>query len=229
MLNYIDEATTSLGELMTLRGMRAKEGCLIAIQEIIHLLKAAVVYTLPENGIVGDLSAALDNLQPSMVGLPSPVVALQYHVSDFSAIKPGEYPVPKRIALCVDCTKGTPSASPFLTYLVSKCEPAFQRHGGIIVVPIYFIEGIWMPNAFGSVLISTTTHAAGDNVYLISGQKLKTASVPVSPFPLMPEMAHLIIDQFGIDQALRDAAKDVNDEMLVLAGMLAARTWTDHL
>jgi hypothetical protein len=229
MLNYSQKALRCLQKLAAAPGVQGQVGCFKTIEEVVRLLKIALNCTLPENGIVGDLSKALDVLSPDMISLPEPVVALQFHVSDFSKIQHGECAVSKRIALCIDCPKGSAPVSPLFSSLAGEQDTEFLQYGGILVIPIYFIGDIWMPNAFGAVMIRTTTIAAGPNVFKLDGQNLRTASVPVSPFPLMPEIAHTIIDNFGIDRALRDASKDTNDELLVLAGMLVARSWAEFL
>ena len=222
MLNYSVHAMESLREVRTLPGMRGKEGCLRTIDEVSHLLQRAVKFALPENGHIVDFGKAIELLEPEIVRMPFPVCALEYRVSDFSKIKDDEVAVEKRIALCIDSPKGSAPISPYFSWLLRESEPLFERYGGVIIIPIYCVNDLWMPNAFGTALISKTRDA-GSEVYPPKGwEKAKTSTVPVATFPQMFEMATAIVDQCGVRRALEDAHKDTNDEALAVAGLLVA-------
>ena len=222
MLNYSVHALESFREVMSMPGIRGKEGCVRTLKEVALLLQSAVKFALPENGQVVDYGKAIDLLEPEIVRMPFPVCALEYHVSDFSKMQADECAVEKRIALCLDCPKGSAPDSPYFSWLMQQADSEFARLGGVLVIPIYFVESLWMPNAFGAALLRKTRDAGSEVTPPKGWEKAKTSTVAVSTFPLMFELAATIVDQCGMRKALEDAHKDTNDEMLAVAGLMVA-------
>jgi hypothetical protein len=224
MLNYSADAIASLLNPLK-HGAILKTAPLMAqvIEELCRLLDKAVKFEMPENGCVVESKKVVEILDRDILALPFPLIVLEYPHSDFSRLNPITNIAPrKRIALCMDL-KG--DEKELIPQIFAKGLSNFRAHGCIAVIPIYYIDNMWLPSVFAS-LIQKDEPGPDEIIIDTPHPEYKDASrsnkVSVKVCPILPEAANRLIDNIGIDKAINNALADNNDEVVAVSSLMVA-------
>ncbi len=220
MLNYTVHAMESMTGILQEGGFASYPATERAIEEIVTLLDKAVKFELPDNGAIIDREKSLEVLDPELLHLPFPVVALEYAYTDESNIPDGSIAVPKRIALCFEYES---NANYLLSNSALRSHPSLAMVGGIVVIPVMFFQGMWVPASWGcvipredaaTVLVSRVAFGHRDHPSF--------SRVGMTVMPVMLEACQGLIDQVGASHSEENGLKDSLDEVLAAVTLMAA-------
>lgn len=190
-----------------------------AMGDVCQLLKTAVKFELPDNGIVTDRVKSLEILEPHELRLPFPIVALEYCCPK-PAMTPDMIAAKKRIALCFDYEANVNS---YVAQQAAKLLPAIASVGGLIVVPCYYSEvmGRWCVLTSACILLKSNVPGV-KTLRLEVGGKAIASRLNVTSFPCLPELVVEMIRRYGSREAARSATIDIWDEMMAVITMITA-------
>lgn len=220
VLEQFRTAIKAAGGVSTIGGqkIRMDMGMLEPIVPLSQLIAKSPKFELADNGdILGDWARVLEMGTPEYLHLPYPAVVLEYSFSDVEALAEGRVLIAKRLVLCLEYD--TFKDSFFGKQARRYCKDV-GLEGSIIMIPIYFMENIWMPYPFAAVVakdVSKSTCLA----YARDGKNYKS-QVGYAVFPIGESYGLSMAQDLGVNGAFDTALSDVSEEVFVLLGLTVA-------
>jgi len=224
MLNYSTKAIEDIQSVLSKAPSPSRvPGSHAAMREIVELLDKAVKIELPDNAFLVDPEKAVMLMEPEFLRLPFPLVALEYSYSDTSKLTDGKVVVPRRIALCFEYEAFRTS---LFGRVASHSYPPISENGGLIIIPLFFYSGIFMPAVWG-VLVPRTPLRSELSRLTFTGGRDNPPPFGFTAMPVLPEAAWASIDELGPEGARDTGLADDMEELLALVGLLAALSCTN--
>lgn len=218
MLNYSVHALEQLYQLDPHNFLREDAQ---ALKELFHFIDCGIKFELPTNGTIFDehVEKGYEVVDYTMLNLPFPVTVLEYPFTIFQD-NGTNVPSTKRIAVCLDYEK---NKNTYLAKTALKICPKLEEVGGILLYPVFYIEGLWGPSIWGVTIPRLDPETSTLSIYQYGNPKSPVISkVGFLQTPLMIDSARRHMEKLGVTQAVTDALRDCGEEVSALIGLLAA-------
>ncbi len=199
-------------------GMRFSRGVASTIKPLVESIKVSPKFALPDNGDVlgNNWGKVLEMCTGEFLRLPYPEVVLEYSFSDVSHLGPDRMLISKRLVICIeyDPYKDSPLGQTVRSMVGSNADLS----GAVLVFPVFFNSGVWMPYPFAAAITRTRGGCSSGLVYVDNGRRIES-SVGYTVFPIGREFAGEMIAEHGMRGAYDTAMSDTAEEIFVVLGL----------
>lgn len=153
--------------------------------------------------------------------LPYPTIVLEYSFSDCSRLGDDRMLIAKRVVVCMEFDACQDSY--FGRQARKMLGDSVNLPGSLMVVPIFFVEGLWMPYPFACVVTVDRSGGGSGLVYSENGRRVES-SVGYCTFPINQAHSLEMIREHGVKGAYEISMSDVAEEVFVLLGLCVSLT-----